>query len=157
MAAIHRTGPVDIQHVDVALTSTVPTNDINAGDAVAIVAGFAVPAKAFTWTTDLATTQANFVAAFFGMSEWRSRAATTDARDLRIAVNMDGTYEVDCTSATYVPGQLVGLAKDTGNNLLSSKVEAVANTKNRAIGVVVVGGTTVTSIQIRLINTAIKR
>lgn len=156
MAAIHRTGPVDIQHVDVKLTSTVPTNDINAGDAVAIVSGFAVPAKVFTWTTDLATTQTNFAAAFFGISEWRSRAATTDARDLRIAVNMDGTYEVDCTSATYVPGQLVGLAKDTGNNLLSSKVEAVAS-KALAIGVVVVGGTTVTSIQIRLINTAIKR
>lgn len=156
MSSIHRTGPVDLAFVDVALTSTVPTNDIAQGDAVAIVTGKAVPANKFTWGTDLATTQTAFAAAFFGVSESRSRAATTDARDLRIAVNMDGTYEFDCTSADYTVGQYVGLAKDTGNNLLSAKVEA-CTTKARAIGVVVLAGTSLTTVQVRLINTAIKR
>ena len=156
MTAIHRTGPVDTQHFDVALTSTVPTSTIEQGDAVAYVSDKAVPASAFTWTTDLATTQTAFVVAFLGISESRSRAATTDTRDLRINVNMDGTYEFDCTSASYTVGQFVGLAKDTGNNLLSSQVVGVA-TKALAIGVVVEAGTTVTKVKVRLLNTLFKK
>jgi hypothetical protein len=156
MTTIHRTGPVDLQNFDVALTSTVPTSTIEIGDAVAYVSSKAVPASAFTWTTDLATTQTAFAVAFLGISESRSRAGVSDTRDLRIAVNMDGTYEADCTSASYTVGQFVGLAKDTGNNLLSAKVEGVAS-KARAIGVVVEAGTTVTKVKIRLLNTLSKK
>lgn len=156
MSSIHRTGPVDLQNFNVAVTGLVPTYTINIGDAVAYVSDKAVPASAFTWTTDLATTQAAFVLAFLGVSESRSRIATTDSRDLRIAVNGDGTYEADCTTAAYTVGQFVGLAKDTGNNLLSSKVEGVA-TKARAIGIVVEAGTALTTVKFRLLNTLIKK
>ena len=155
MTAIHRMGPVDIQHFDVVGTSPLPTNTIQSGDFVANVGDKAVPANAFTWTTDLATTQTNFVAAFLGASESRS-LPESDARFMRVAVNMDGTYEVDSTSATYTVGQYVGLAKDTGNNLLSSKVEA-CTTKARAIGVILEAGTALTRVKIRLINTPFKR
>jgi hypothetical protein len=148
-------GPVDIQHFDVVGTSPTPTNTIQSGDFVANVSDKAVPASAFTWTTDLATTQTNFAASFLGASESRS-LPEADIRGMRVAVNMDGTYEVDCTSANYTVGQYVGLAKDTGNNLLSSKVEA-CTTKVRAIGVVLEAGTSLTRVKIRLINTAIKR
>jgi len=149
-------GPVDIQHFDVAVTGVVPANTIQSGDLVANVTNKAVVGAAFTWDTDLATTQTAFVAAFLGVSESRSRAATTDQRDLRIAVSMDGTYEIDCTSATYTVGQLVGLAKDTGNNLLSSTVVGVA-TKALAVGVVLEAGVALTRLKIRLLNTPPKR
>lgn len=155
MTAIHRTGPVDIQHFDVKLTSTVPTNDINSGDFVASVSDKVVPAAAFAWTTDLATTQTAFAVAFLGASESRSRAASTDSRDLRVAVNMDGTYEADCASATFTVGQFVGPAKAAGNALLSSTVIGVA-TRALAIGVVVEAGTALTKVKFRLINTLIK-
>lgn len=156
MSSIHRVGPVDIQHFDVAVTTGKPTSTIESGDFVANVSDKAVVASAFTWTTDLATTQTNFAAAFLGVSESRSRAGVEDTRDLRIAVNMDGTYEADCTSANYTVGQYVGLAKDTGNNLLASKVEG-CSTKERAIGVVVEAGTSLTRVKFRLINTVVKR
>lgn len=156
MTAIHRTGPVDPQHFDVAVTGVVPTNTIEQGDAVAYVANKATPAGAFTWTTDLATTQTAFAVAFLGISESRSRAASTDTRDLRVMVNMDGTYEFDCTSATYTVGQFVGLAKAAGNTLLPSTVVGVAS-KALAIGVVVEAGTTVTKVKVRLLNTLAKK
>lgn len=156
MTAIHRMGPVDIQHFDVAVTGVVPTSTINSGDFVANVTNKAVPAGAFTWTTDLATTQTNFAAAFLGASESRSIAADTDTRALRVAVNMDGTYEVDCASATFTVGQYVGLAKAAGNNLLPSTVVGVAS-KALAIGVVLEAGTALTKVKIRLINTPFKR
>ena len=155
MSSIHRVGPVDIQHFDVALTGAVPTSDIAQGDFLAYVSDKAVPAAAFAWDTDLATTQTAFAVAFIGVSESRSRAATTDARDLRVAANMDGTYEVDCASANFTVGQYVGMAKDTGNNLLSSKVVGVASLA-LAVGRVVEAGTAITRVKIRLLNTLIK-
>lgn len=155
-AAIHRYGPVDLQGFDVALTSTVPTNDIASGDFVAYVSDKAVPAVAWTWDTDLATTQAAFVVAFLGVSETHSRAATTDTRDLRIMVNTDGTYEADCASANFTVGQFVGMAKASGNTLLSSKVVGVA-TRLLAVGVVVEAGTALTRVKFRLINTIIRK
>jgi len=156
MSAIHRTGPVDIQHFDVAVTSTVPTNTINPGDFVAYVSDKAVPASAFTWDTDLATTQAAFVTAFLGISESRSRASTTDTRDLRIAVNTDGVYEADCTSGNYTVGQFIGLAKASGNALLASQLVGVA-TRTLAVGVVLVPGTSITRVKFRLLNTISKK
>ena len=155
MSSIHRTGPVDIQHFDVAVTSSVPTSAIEQGDFLAYVSNKAVPAAVFAWTTDLATTQTAFVVAFLGVSESRSRISTTDPRDLRVAVNMDGTYEADCASATFTVGQYVGLAKATGNNLESSKVVGVA-TAALAVGRVVEAGTALTRVKFRLLNTLIK-
>lgn len=150
MAHIHRTGPVDQITVPVALTSSVPTRNIAIGDLVAMVSGFAVPAQNFTWTTDEATTQTNFAAAFIGMSNSRSRASTTDTRDLEIGVSMGGEYEMDAVSATYNVGDYVGC--NSAASALLQQVEVVP-TKARAIGIVVrKEATATTRILVRLIT-----
>lgn len=155
MSANHLVGPVDVQMFDVHVTSSVPTNTINIGDFVFNASGKVRPAATFTWNTDLATTQTAFAAAFVGVSEDRSRAGVDDTRDLRLAVNMDGTYEVDADSATYTINQYVGMAKATGNALLSSKVAGVSG-RTLAVGVVV-ENTTGTRVKIRLLNTTAKK
>jgi hypothetical protein len=159
MPTIHRTGPTEPVTLAVTLNSTVPAATILPGDATAVVSGKALAATSFTWTTDLATTQTNFAAALGGIASGRSRAASTDPRDLEVQLLQDGNFEVPLTVAAasaYLFGTYVGLSKDTGNNLKQT-YEAVA-TKARAVGVVVkeapIGSTTVL---VRLINTAIKR
>jgi hypothetical protein len=157
MSNVHRTGPVDIVVISVPLTSNVPTNSINMGSPVALVAGAPIPASVFTWTTDIATTQTNFSAAFFGMSEGRSIAGSTDVRNNTIAINMDGTYEFDSTvGVDYAVGQFIGCSKAAGNNLLDT-VEVVP-TKVRAIAVVVEDTPAgALKVRARLINTLFKR
>jgi len=156
MANVHRNGPVDRVYLDVAVTGVVPTNNIAIGDFVAVSSGRAIPATVFTWDTDLATTQTAFALAFLGVSWSRSRAATTDVRDVNIGVDTDGNIECDCTAAAYAVGAFVGLAKDTGNNLKQAVV-AVA-TKALAVGVVVKAAASgSTKVLIRLINTPTKR
>jgi hypothetical protein len=149
-------GPVDLVYAPVTLTGAVPTNTIVSGDLVALVSNKAVPVTAFTWTTDLATTQTAFAVAFLGMSTGRSRAATTDPRDLELPVQMDGTIEMDCSSASYTIGQYVGPIKASGNALLNT-VAGVA-TKALAVGVVVKdSGASATKVMVRLLNTPVKK
>ena len=150
MAHIHRSGPVWSEDIPVALTSTVPSFTIQVGDLVANQSG-ATPAASFTWDTDLATTQTAFAAAFLGVAASRSRAASTDARDLSVLVDQTGVIECDCTSANYTVGQLVGPAKDTGNNLKQAVVGVA--TKALAIGRVLEAGTSLTRVKIALLNT----
>ena len=154
MAHTHRTGVVDLLVASVKLTGGVPTNTINVGDLVAMEANKAVPATAFTWTTDLATTRTNFAAAFLGVSSDRSRAGTTDTRDLEIGVDTDGNIEFDCASASYVIGDYLAPQKAVGNALVQT-VEKVA-TKAQAIAVVV-KDVTGTKVLARPINTFQKR
>lgn len=154
MAHIHRTGPVDPVFLDVAVTSNVPTNAIEQGDLIAQVTGKAVPAPAFPWTTDEATTRAAFVAAFVGVSDWRSRQATTDPRDLIVSVGADGTFEFDAVNATYTINQLIGPAKAAGNALLNTV--KVVTPRTEAVAVVV-KTTTGTRVLGRLLNTTIKK
>lgn len=134
MPHIHRTGPVDPIYAPVKLTNGVPTSTIQPGDLIAMVSGFAVKAADFTWTTDEATTQTNFATAFTGMSNSRSRASTTDSRDLIIGVTTGGEIEMDAVSATYNINDYVGC--DSAASALKNTVKAVA-TKARAIGIVV--------------------
>ena len=150
MPHIHRTGPVDQITVPVKLTGAVPTSTIQQGDLVAMVSGFAVPATVFPWTTDEATTQAAFAAVFVGMSNARSRVATTDARDLEIGVTMSGEIEMDSVSAVYNVGDYVGC--NSSASLLLQQVKGVA-TKARSIGIVVRKEVTATTrILVRLIT-----
>jgi hypothetical protein len=153
---IHRSGPVSLEQVEVHLTSSVPTATINPGDLVfaAITANvsYVKPVTAMTWNTDLATTQADLTALLLGVASGRSRIGSTDTRDLKVLVNMEGVYEMEAVSGTYEVGQYVGCAKDTGNALLN-KVTAVA-TKSLAVGVVVENTVSAaTRIKVRLLNT----
>lgn len=147
---IHRTGPVLIQHFDVHLTSSVPTATIDQGALCAYVSNKVVAAPSWTWDTDLATTQAAFVAAFLGISEGRSRIG--EALDLRLPVNLDGVYEFDCTAAAYTVGQYVGPAKAAGD-ALTNNVVGVASASLAVARVLVPAASGSTKVIAKLLNT----
>lgn len=126
---------------------------VDVGDLVASASGNLIRAEDFVWTTDLATTQENFVALFFGCSA-QTKNTTADRPYGNSTANLcrvdtSGDWEFDCDSATFKVGDLVGPAKDTGNALLSDKVVAVA-TAARSVGRVIKAGTSITRVRIRL-------
>lgn len=151
------------QYIREAVNPTVvpvaTASEVNIGDFCALVSGECVPAVDFTWTSNLATTQTNFAAAFLGHSPQYKKAAQAyvygNGTDNVITMSTSGVYEADLdTGTTLEVGDFVGMAKDTGNNLLSqtvAKVDAVA----KAIGVVVEAGASLTRCRFRLLPTVV--
>lgn len=138
------------------ITPVASANAVASGDLVAVAAGNAVSAADWPWTTDLATTQAAFVAAFLGASAQTkltnvARIPGNSAANL-IRIDTAGAYEFDAASATFTVGQLVGPAKQTGNALEPQKVVGVAGA-TLAIGSVVEAGTALTKVKVRLHST----
>lgn len=152
MGVKHRGGGIGSAQLPVKLTSSVPTNTIQVGDAVCIVSGFAVPVTDSSfWDTNEATTQAAVAAAFGGISNDRSRAGVTDERDLVIACYFEGEYEVPLiAAATLIVGDYLAPAKGAGNTLTQTyKKTAVAAS---GLFVCVEAGTSVSVIRAKLIN-----
>ena len=137
------------------VTGTLPTATlVNKCDLVARnSSGELVPAASWTWDTNEATTRAAFVAAFYGCSGQDKATAVArvygNSTDNVLVCYSAGVYEYDCESATYTTGQLLGPAKDTGNNLLSSTLKGVT-LATEATHVVEKPGTTVTRIMCRM-------
>lgn len=90
----------------------------------------------FTWTTDLPTTQAAFVAEFLGVSAQRYDGVNGNAygiSDGKLRVDTQGVYEFDTTDSSHNVGDLVGLAQGTGNTLNPQAVTSVSDAAH-AIG-----------------------
>ena len=159
MAHIHRTGPVMPKQYPVALDgSDLKVNDIEVGDLVAFESGELVPATAFTWNTDIATTRLDFAAAFAGIASGASDAdKPDDTRDHKVLVTQDGECEFDVASATYLPGDLLTVTKAAGNALTNGMEKTVI--PNAAIARVSESsdGVAVTRIRGYLLKTAPKR
>jgi hypothetical protein len=114
------------------VTKAVPTATvIEVNDMIAQVAadGLPYPASAHVWNADLATTQAEFIVLFLGVSTEFSRSGDIAP----IKVNTAGVHEFECAAAQFKIGALVGPAKQSGNLLEDRKVASVA-TENLAIG-----------------------
>jgi len=128
---------------------------INVGDLVSYGMGNVYKASEATWTTDLATTQTNFAAAFLGVSGQKKLAGESrvhgNSTDNIIRIDCSGVYEFSCVNASYEIGQWIGAAKDSGNALLNDTVAAVS-TSAKAIGICV-EATTGTKIKIQLLST----
>jgi hypothetical protein len=126
------------------------------GDLVGQSSSTLVKASDTVWDTNLATTQAAFVALFMGVSAQRKDANVArpygNSVDNYIRVDTDGVYEFDCASASFDVGDLVGPAKDTGNALLDNKVVAVGSSA-AAIGRVHKKGASVTRVQVKILST----
>lgn len=154
----HIYGPVELIATGVALTGVVPTNEILTGELVALAGGVAVPADAFTWNTDIATTQTNFAAALLGVSADNSLAASDNALSVEISVHTDGTFDADLLAAATVEiGNYLAPAKNPSSNSLVNELVVVA-TKARATHVVQQRETVATTkVKARLINTPHKR
>lgn len=95
-------------------------------DALAQTSSTATKASEEAWDTDLATTQANFVAKFVGLATCKKRAG--DVRvfghsvDNEIAVYTEGEYVIPVAAlgAAKTIGTKFGPAKDTGNALVNN-------------------------------------
>ncbi|MBX3380902.1 MAG: hypothetical protein KF805_12490 [Phycisphaeraceae bacterium] len=90
--------------------------------------GYPYPAASETWDTDLATTQANAKAKFLGIALGSGIAGD------RIRVATDGEFVFPITTGTPAVGGPVGIAKASGNNLISTGVATVATASTMAIG-----------------------
>lgn len=138
MRCIYRKGPVTLRSYPVASASVV-----NLGDAVYMD----TTAKAngdYTWDTNLATTQGTHAAVFIGIAHTASASGETD--NIQVNVNPETVYEVDCASATFLPGALVGFAKQSGNLLEPQKVAAAISTSS--VGRVETGVTSATRVRV---------
>lgn len=121
-------------------------------DGDAGVAGKVYPASSRKWNTDLATTQGDFHLEFLGVAAQAYSAANPNAygvKDGKIRVDTDGVFEFDCASASFAVGDLVGPAKDSGNDLMDQKVVAVA-TESLAVGRVVEATSSQTTVKVRI-------
>jgi len=82
-------------------------------------------AAAFTWNTDLATTQADFANVFCGIA-WES-TADGETEDVSVDESPDAVYEFNCQSATYYPQHSLGPAKEFNDDALSPDMLAKAD------------------------------
>ena len=129
---------------------------VSVGDLLGYATGYVYKASAQTWDTNLATTQTNFATAFLGVSG--QKKLDTEARvfgnstDNIIRVDCSGIFEFDCSSASYVIGDYVGPAKDTGNALLDGTLAKVASAA-LANGRVVENAASATKIKVQLLST----
>ncbi len=113
-----RSGQVELRKVRVDAETV-----IEAGDLVWLDTDDIKPASAFAWTTNLATTQANFAAKFLGVAHQPSAAGETDP--ISVDVSPFAIYEFDVASATYEVGGLLG--PDEGSStLMHQQLETVA-------------------------------
>lgn len=89
-------------------------------------------ASDYVWDTDIATTQRSFIKLFAGVAGDKSDSGDTDD----IAVETAGIVEMTCEAAQFEVGDLVGIAKASGNELEDQKIVAVAS-HDLAIGKVI--------------------
>ena len=94
--------------------------------------GTAKPANSFTWTTDLATTRANFAAVFLGIAASGKAAGSTD--DVTVDLSPLSVFAANCILHTFEIGDMVTPAQDGSNNLLSSNAVERTTTAAQAIG-----------------------
>lgn len=116
--ARHRYGPQFLVHVAVDSATA-----IEAGDALYLDTDDAKPAGSFTWTTDLATTQAGFVNQFLGIAMADHPANSGAVTNFPVDISPLSVYEMTCASETHEIGDTLGMDKAAGNALLPSTLE----------------------------------
>jgi len=101
------------------------------------------PASSFPWTTSIAVTQKLFAPHFVGFQLGNVDGA--DAAGTR-AIESCGEFLVPCSSATYLPGQLLGVAKQSGNALERFKLAAVTHPASAIAQVTRASGASATQV-----------
>jgi hypothetical protein len=100
---------------------------IESGDLVWLDTDDAKPASAFTWTTNLATTQGNFAAKFLGVAHQASPA--DDDSPISVDISPLSVYEMDVHPATYEIGATLG-PDEASSTLMDQQLETVASAAN---------------------------
>jgi hypothetical protein len=116
--------PRDVTNTDVAVGWPLALAD----DGTKVITG-----SEETWDTDTATTRRNFVQHFAGMSAQEADAAdyiesNGNDKKSQVRVATHGIQRIDSPAAgSYKVGTLLGLKKDSGNNLLDATWEIVTD------------------------------
>lgn len=109
-----------------------------------------------TWDTNLATTQAAFVAKFVGVTDQLKVANVAripgNMQDNIIRVVADGLYLVPCTSTTYLIGDTLGPSKAAGNALVDTSFEKAVAASSCFRVVKGSAGVSVTSVLCRVMS-----
>ena len=98
---------------------------IAVGDLLYLATDDARPLDAFTWDTDLATTQAALAAVFLGVAMEGSADGETDP--ILCDVGGESIYEFACASGTYEVGATLGGDQIAGPLVSSDTLEAAAS------------------------------
>ncbi len=86
------------------------------------------PAASFTWTSNIATTQANFANVFLGVALASHAGGSGAVTNFPVDMSPLTIYKYACTSEAHEIGDTLGLAKDSGNNMVNqSFVKAAAS------------------------------
>lgn len=96
---------------------------IEAGDLLWLDTDDAKPASAFTWDTNLATTQAAFAAKFLGVAHQQSPSGET--APISVDVSPHSVYEFDVASASYEVGAPLG-PDNVSTALMDQQLEAAS-------------------------------
>ncbi len=105
---------------------------INTGDLLWLNSGVATPANAFTWDTNLATTQPEFRLSFLGVANEDKPASDASTRSIQVVT--DGIFSYPIASAgPYHIGAFFGPAKDAANNSLADQILATVATYDLSI------------------------
>lgn len=111
-----RSGQVQLVRVAVDAATV-----IEAGDLVWLDSGEAKPAADFEWTTNLATTQAAFAAAFLGVAQEPSPDG--ESSPISVDVSPSSVYEFVTATASYDLGAPLG-PDEASSTLMNQQLEA---------------------------------
>jgi hypothetical protein len=103
---------------------------IEIGDLVGLASGAAQAASAFEDAGTEAGNQEAFHDAFVGVAMQHSPLGSADP--VRIATS--GVFELECASATFELGDLIGADEDSGGEALQHQVGVEVATPNLAVG-----------------------
>ena len=109
--------------------TTVPTaasTAYNPGDLIWLNSGVAAVASAFTWDTNLATTQPEFRVLFLGVCMDQKLASDTSTSPILVCLRGVFSYPCATLNAAHHIGECVNCAKDTGNNMLDQVLAFVS-------------------------------
>lgn len=129
MSAVYQTGMRDLRPGDCAVATAIKSGWMLWRD----TDGTLKPASGFTWDTNLATTQAAFASKFAGIAASNHAANDADT-DVLIDVSPFSAYQMGCSVATFVLGDMIAPAQDGANNALSNTLVAKTSTTANAIG-----------------------
>lgn len=106
---------------------------IKMGDLLLLDTDDAKPASAETWSSDLATTLANFNNHFLGIAQADHDANTGIQLDFPVDISPLAVYEMDCEGETHEIGDYITASKAAGNALLANQVKKTT-TSNQGCG-----------------------
>lgn len=96
---------------------------LEAGDLVFLDSDDVKPAKSFPWTSNLATTQSAFAAAFLGVCHEQS--ADGDTAPVSVDLSPFSVYEFDVAAGAYEVGDDLA-ADENSSHLMNQQLEAVS-------------------------------